>query len=85
MCGIFGITKKTLINQSDVSGATILCHRGPDNEGNWENEDVKLEHSRLAIIDLTDAANQPFELSEGKILVFNGEIYNFQELRKKMV
>ena len=83
MCGIFGITKKTLINQSDVSGATILCHRGPDNEGNWENEDVKLEHSRLAIIDLTDAGNQPFELSEGKILVFNGEIYNFQELRKK--
>ena len=83
MCGIFGITKKTLINQSDVSGATILCHRGPDNEGNWENEDVKLEHSRLAIIDLTDAGNQPFELSKGKILVFNGEIYNFQELRKK--
>ena len=83
MCGIFGITKKTLTNQSDVSGATILCHRGPDNEGNWENEDVKLEHSRLAIIDLTDAGNQPFELSEGKILVFNGEIYNFQELRKK--
>ena len=83
MCGIFGITKKTLINQSDVCGATILCHRGPDNEGNWENEDVKLEHSRLAIIDLTDAGNQPFELSKGKILVFNGEIYNFQELRKK--
>ena len=82
MCGIFGITKKTQFNQSDVSGATILCHRGPDNEGNWQNEHIKLEHSRLAIIDLTDAGNQPFELNQGKVLVFNGEIYNFQELRK---
>jgi asparagine synthase (glutamine-hydrolysing) len=83
MCGIFGITKKTYFNQSDVSGATILCHRGPDNVGDWENEHIKLEHSRLAIIDLTDAGNQPFEINPGKVLVFNGEIYNFQELRKK--
>ena len=67
----------------DVSGSTLLCHRGPDNEGNWENDDIKFEHSRLAIIDLTDAGNQPFELTKGKVLVFNGEIYNFQELRNK--
>ncbi len=83
MCGIFGITKKTFFNKSGVSGATILCHRGPDNEGNWENEHIKLEHSRLAIIDLTEAGNQPFEYNPGKVLVFNGEIYNFQELQKK--
>jgi len=83
MCGIFGITKKTFFNKSGVSGATILCHRGPDNEGNWENEHIKLEHSRLAIIDLTEAGNQPFEHNPGKVLVFNGEIYNFQELQKK--
>ena len=83
MCGIFGITKKTEFQEMDVSGSTLLCHRGPDNEGNWENEDIKFEHSRLAIIDLTDAGNQPFELTKGKVLVFNGEIYNFQELRNK--
>ena len=82
MCGIFGITKATKFNQSNVSGATLLCHRGPDNEGDWQNEYIKLEHSRLSIIDLSDAGNQPFELTKGKVLVFNGEIYNFQELRK---
>ena len=82
MCGIFGITKATKFNQSNVSGATLLCHRGPDNEGDWQNKYIKLEHSRLSIIDLSDAGNQPFELTKGKVLVFNGEIYNFQELRK---
>ena len=35
MCGIFGITKKTEFQEMDVSGSTLLCHRGPDNEGNW--------------------------------------------------
>ena len=84
MCGIFGITIKTLnLKQIAVSGATLLCHRGPDNEGSWQNDHIKLEHSRLAIIDLSDSANQPFELVKGKVLVFNGEIYNFQELREK--
>tara|TARA_B100001540_G_scaffold317694_1_gene352203 strand:- start:349 stop:2103 length:1755 start_codon:yes stop_codon:yes gene_type:complete len=83
MCGIFGITKKTEFQEMDVSGSTILCHRGPDNEGNWENEHIKLEHSRLAIMDLTDAGNQPFEQNAGKVLVFNGEIYNFHELQEK--
>tara|TARA_B100000686_G_scaffold310944_1_gene354133 strand:- start:456 stop:2207 length:1752 start_codon:yes stop_codon:yes gene_type:complete len=83
MCGIFGITKKTEFLEMDVSGSTLLCHRGPDNEGNWENEHIKLEHSRLAIMDLTDAGNQPFEQNTGKVLVFNGEIYNFHELQEK--
>jgi len=62
MCGIFGITNKTLnLKQIDASGAALLCHRGPDNEGSWQNDHVKLEHSRLAIIDLSDSANQPFD------------------------
>jgi len=83
MCGIFGITNKTLnLKQIDASGAALLCHRGPDNEGSWQNDHVKLEHSRLAIIDLSDSANQPFEIVKGKVLVFNGEIYNFQKLRE---
>ena len=74
MCGITGITKTTKFNQSHLSGATLLCHRGPDHEGNWENDYVKLEHSRLAIIDLSDAGNQPIEQTKGQVLVFNGEI-----------
>ena len=82
MCGITGITKTTKFNQSHISGATMLCHRGPDHQGNWENDYLKLEHSRLAIVDLSDAGNQPFEQTKGQVLVFNGEIYNFQELRK---
>ena len=68
----------------DVSGSTLLCHRGPDNEGNWENEDIKFEHSRLAIIDLTDAGNQPFELTKGKVLVFNGSRGNHKSKNYKI-
>jgi asparagine synthetase B (glutamine-hydrolysing) len=43
MCGIFGITKTTKFNQSNVSGATLLCRRGPDNEGDWQNGYIKLK------------------------------------------
>ena len=84
MCGIFGITKTAKFNQSDVSGATLLCHRGPDNEGDWQNEYIKLEHSRLAIIDL-DTGTQPITDEQVHAIVFNGEIYNYRELRNNLI
>lgn len=86
MCGIAGFTRfyqpwgdKTLLKSMGDS----IRHRGPDAHGEFLNEQVGLCHRRLSIIDLSDAANQPFhDEDHGLSLVFNGEIYNFPELRK---
>lgn len=62
--------------------AAPLAHRGPDGEGVWTEGNVGFAHRRLAIIDLRAVANQPMSNADGSIwITFNGEIYNFQELR----
>jgi asparagine synthase (glutamine-hydrolysing) len=64
-----------------------ICHRGPDDEGIWTDPDrgVALGHRRLSVIDLSDAGSQPMTSRDGRfILVFNGEIYNFLELRARL-
>ena len=64
-----------------------LAHRGPDAAGTWTGPDdaerVRLGHRRLSIIDLSAAANQPF-VKDGLVLVFNGEIYNYRQLRAEL-
>ena len=65
--------------------AGALRHRGPDDEGIWVREGCGLAHRRLSIIDLSEAGRQPMANEDGSIqLVFNGEIYNFQELRRDL-
>lgn len=62
-----------------------IAHRGPDAEGVWEHNFCVLGHRRLSIIDTSAAGNQPFHLIEkGLTVVFNGEIYNYLELRKEL-
>jgi asparagine synthase (glutamine-hydrolysing) len=64
--------------------ASVLQHRGPDDQGAWADENVPLAlgHRRLAILDLTDEGHQPMRSADGRyVLVFNGEIYNFKSLR----
>lgn len=78
MCGIVGIDFKT-----DKKVETLLKHRGPDYFGIYSDEYINLYHSRLSIIDLTDGANQPF-IYKNLVLVFNGEIYNYKELKKEL-
>lgn len=65
---------------------SVQRHRGPDASGVWTSADgrVGLGHRRLAIIDLSPQANQPMTGPEGAIIVFNGEIYNFRELRTEL-
>lgn len=76
---------------------TLIKHRGPDGQGIWLSKDIShdssnarttstlgLGHVRLSIIDLSTAANQPFVDALGNCLVFNGEIYNYIELRQKL-
>jgi asparagine synthase (glutamine-hydrolysing) len=64
---------------------TVLHHRGPDDEGIWWDGTCGLAHARLSIIDLSPAGHQPMGSGDGRVWVsFNGEIYNFQELRREL-
>lgn len=89
MCGIAGILSNDH-HQTDhhrlVCMTNALTHRGPDGEGHWNNPEgtVALGHRRLAIIDLSKDGAQPFVFSPRYTLVFNGEIYNYPELRSTL-
>ncbi|MHC4838586.1 MAG: asparagine synthase (glutamine-hydrolyzing), partial [Planctomycetota bacterium] len=85
MCGIAGIFN---LDGDPVSGAVVermsaaIAHRGPDGEGVWSGRGVALGHRRLAIIDPTPAGAQPMVSADRRYVVtYNGEIYNFRELR----
>ena len=88
MCGIGGIIGR----RSEKSAKKIiekLDHRGPDSNNYWISEDndfpITLCHTRLSILDLTKAGSQPFFSNDKRfILVFNGEIYNFLELKEDL-
>lgn len=88
MCGIAGIYSysKKSIELEELKGMTkVIIHRGPDGEGHWINEtrNVGFGHRRLAIIDLTDKGHQPMHyIGNRYTITFNGEIYNYIELRK---
>lgn len=88
MCGIAGIVTKD--GSAPAEGvlrgmSQALAHRGPDGEGIWIDQGVGLAHRRLAIIDLSTRALQPMRDPMDKItIVFNGEIYNYRELRQEL-
>lgn len=88
MCGIVGILNRggepvdadVIVKMRDA-----IAHRGPDGEGVHIDGPLGLGHRRLSVIDLTDAASQPMFSPDGRIaLVYNGEIYNFRELRAEL-
>lgn len=86
MCGIVGIfSRKGILDEGSISQlVTALQHRGPDDNGFYlsRKRDCVMGHTRLSIIDLTPAGHQPMvDPQTGNAIVFNGEIYNFQELR----
>lgn len=85
MCGIAGFVGRG--SERDLTGMIgCIRHRGPDDVGIFKKNDVGLAHARLSIIDLSSAGHQPmFDEEETVGIVFNGEIYNFQELRKELV
>tara|TARA_A100001015_G_C15034056_1_gene734939 strand:+ start:184 stop:1917 length:1734 start_codon:yes stop_codon:yes gene_type:complete len=87
MCGIFGIYSKKKLNNEDVKFANrakkFLNHRGPDEFNLFQDDENNLIlcHSRLSIIDISKKNSQPRK-ENNNVLVFNGEIYNFRELKK---
>jgi len=86
MCGIAGLCARFPVQDRAVSRMTdLMAHRGPDDGGLWRSADGRsvLGHCRLAIIDTTQTGHQPMERS-GLVTVFNGEIYNYRELRVEL-
>lgn len=90
MCGIAGfvsLDRPRLHGERilDVMGR-LISHRGPDGDGAWVSDDqrVGLAHRRLAIIDLSPAGAQPMHAPNGTVITYNGEIYNFIELRAEL-
>ena len=89
MCGIAGVLS---LNNGHVDSRIVskmtdsIAHRGPDGFGIWQNTEQKicLGHRRLSIIDLSEKANQPFHYKDRYSIVFNGEIYNYIELREEL-
>ena len=87
MCGICGyLSRKGPATAESLRGMTgTLAHRGPDGEGLRLDGPLALGHRRLAIIDLSEAAREPMANEDGSLwLVFNGEIYNFREIRRHL-
>jgi asparagine synthase (glutamine-hydrolysing) len=90
MCGIAGIALMPGVSKASALDAvrrmTARMHpRGPDANGEWAGEGVVLGHRRLAIIDLDARSTQPMASADGRyLIVFNGEIYNFRELRREL-
>ncbi|TSA15528.1 MAG: asparagine synthase (glutamine-hydrolyzing) [Betaproteobacteria bacterium] len=89
MCGIIGIASQSPVSARAwlALGRDALRHRGPDDAGLWWSADncVGLGHSRLAILDLSPTGHQPMQDARGELcIVFNGEIYNFADLRQQL-
>ncbi len=90
MCGIAGILSKSdKVQVQELKRMTdVIVHRGPDGEGHWINHSGKLGfgHRRLSIIDLSNHASQPMHFGNGRYTItFNGEIYNYLELREDLI
>ena len=87
MCGFTGFVGQ-LLNREEVlvNMMNTIIHRGPDSEGKYIDENAALGFRRLSIIDLSKEGDQPlYNEDRSKVLVFNGEIYNYQELRDELV
>jgi len=89
MCGILGVVNfkhKNISEKRFKQALDLQEHRGPDNVGIYKKDNVVLGHRRLSIIDLSNHAKQPMISENGNwVLIFNGEIYNYIELKEELV
>lgn len=92
MCGINGIFNFSFSSLQNPENLVhkmneAILHRGPDGRGTWSSskDGISMGHQRLRIIDLSEKAHQPMKNANGNVIVFNGEIYNFKEIKKRAV
>ena len=87
MCGIIGIkcSDANKFSNSIESLMDTFEYRGPDDKGVWSKDDLVLGHRRLSIIDPSPDGHQPMiDADNGNVIVFNGEIYNYLEVKKEL-
>jgi asparagine synthase (glutamine-hydrolysing) len=85
MCGIVGAVIAPGARVNLERGVASIHHRGPDDNGVWQEGRAALGFARLSILDLTASGHQPMHSPDGRyVIVFNGEIYNFRELREQL-
>jgi len=89
VCGVSGLIHLEGGGRPDLAALArmnaALSHRGPDDAGSWDDDRVGLAHRRLSVIDPSPAGHQPMVSADGNLVVsFNGEIYNFRELREEL-
>ena len=90
MCGIAGAINfennlDASIESTIKSFSKCIAHRGPDADGFFKNQNIAFAHKRLSIIGIDSTSNQPmFSENKNIVLVYNGEIYNHEEIRKKL-
>ena len=87
MCAIIGSIGKSIDKKRFEESRDVMMHRGPDDSGVYydKKSNVAFGHRRLSIIDLSEDGNQPFYSDDKRfVLVFNGEIYNYIELKKEL-
>ncbi len=86
MCGIVGFSGGIAYKQEIVNNMMdLMIHRGPNSAGSYTDEEIALGFRRLSIIDLADGSQPMYNEDKSIVLVFNGEIYNFMELREELV
>src|SRR5574341_2054652 len=87
MCGIVGVLSRQ--HKQDINlrhALRLLYSRGPDDQGEWNDNHIHLGHTRLSILDLSSLAHQPMSYQDNRFWVtFNGEIYNYVDLRQELV
>lgn len=85
MCGIYGVIEKKVDRELAMKCLDSMIHRGPDGFGLWQEGGVTLGHRRLSILDLSSAGSQPMSYANERYwMTFNGEIYNFIEIREEL-
>jgi asparagine synthase (glutamine-hydrolysing) len=86
ICGVYHLDRDRSVQLDEVRRmAAVLRHRGPDDRGEYVDGNIGLGHQRLSIIDLSPAGHQPMTNEDGRYwIVFNGEIYNYLELRERL-
>ena len=85
ICGVYNLSGKPVHSGLISQMTKVLRHRGPDDQGLYTNNSIALGMTRLAIIDLSQAAHQPMSNADGTVwIVYNGEVYNHLQLRKEL-
>ena len=87
MCGFCGFNGNLTENEITLNNMmNKIIHRGPDSEGKYVTEKIAMGFRRLSIIDLSETGSQPMFNETGEIVItFNGEVYNYKELREELI